>query len=125
MLNPSTLNLSKKIAHSIKAVLFTFTLVNANQAFSQEEAVNVPTLSDARIFAEFVDKMPAVVNYFTKNSEQEVIDFYQNEYGQPIRQERKRGRLTLNFNQNENSIRVVISQQNHLRQVDVIIETNT
>jgi len=123
MFNPSTLHFSKKLAYSVKAALLTFTLVSANQAFSKEEVVTVPTMNDARVFAEFVDKMPAVVNYFTKSTEQEVIKFYQNEYGQQLGQERKRGRLTLNFNQDKKNIRVVISQQNRLRQVDVIIET--
>jgi len=79
-------------------------------------------MSDARVFAEFKDKMPAVVNYFTKNTEQEVIAFYQNTYGKAEQQERKRGRLTLNFNHKQNMIRVVISQQNKMRQVDVIVE---
>ena len=66
--------------------------------------------------------MPAVVNYFTKKTEEEIIAFYQKEYGEPLQQERKRGRLTLNFSQETNNIRVVISQQNSVRQVDVIIE---
>ena len=39
-----------------------------------------------------------------------------------ISQERKRGRLTLNFSAQQQTIRVVISQQNRLRQVDVIVE---
>jgi hypothetical protein len=82
-------------------------------------------MSDARIFADFKDKMPAVVNYFTKNTEQDVIAFYQSEYGKADKQERKRGRLTLNFNQEYSSIRVVISQQNQMRQVDVIVEEKT
>jgi len=68
--------------------------------------------------------MPAVVNYFTKKSEDDIIAFYQKEYGEPLKKNRKRGRLTLNFSQAENNIRVVISQQNRVRQVDVIIENS-
>lgn len=82
-------------------------------------------MSDAQVFAKFTDRTPAVINYFTKSSEEEVIEFYQKEYGQVLNQERKRGRLTVNFNQEQHSIRVVISQQNQLRQVDVIVEENS
>jgi hypothetical protein len=81
-------------------------------------------MNDARFFAEFKDKIPAVVNYFTKSTEEDVIGFYQKEYGQALNQKRKRGRLTLNFSQGKHDIRVVISQQNHLRQIDVIIENS-
>jgi hypothetical protein len=66
-----------------------------------------------------------VVNYFSKSTEEDIISFYQKEYGQPLGQERKRGRLTLNFNQELQSIRVVISHQNNMRQVDVIVEDSS
>lgn len=123
MFNPCSSNLSKKLACSSKVILLAFALVNVNSTVAQDKVtVTIPTMSDARIFAEFKDKMPAVVNYFTKNTEQEVIAFYQNEYGKAKQQERKRGRLTLNFNQEHSDIRVVISQQNNMRQVDVIVE---
>ena len=58
----------------------------------------------------------------TRKTEEEVIAFYQKEYGEPLQQERKRGRLTVNFSQAQNNIRVVISQQNSMRQVDVMVE---
>jgi len=123
MFTPNTPNFSTKLARSFKTILFTFTLVNVNLAAAQEKVmISIPTMSDARVFAEFKDKMPAVVNYFTKNTEQEVIAFYQGEYGKAEQQERKRGRLTLNFNHKQNIIRIVISQQNKMRQVDVIVE---
>jgi hypothetical protein len=101
-------------------------LINVNLAIAEETAmVTIPAMSDARVFAEFTDETPAVINYFTRSTEEEVIQFYQKEYGQALNQERKRGRLTLNFNQKQHSIRVVISQQNKLRQVDVIVEENS
>jgi len=123
MFNPCTSFFSKKIACSLKTVLLTFTLVNVNLAVAQDEMnITIPTMSDARVFAEFKDKMPAVVNYFTKYTEQQVIAFYQKTYGEAEQQERKRGRLTLNYSHEKNMIRVVISQQNKMRQVDVIVE---
>jgi len=85
--------------------------------------INIPVLEDAQIFAEFTDSLPAVINYFTNASEDQVIDFYQQAFGEAASQERKRGRLTLKYTQGEEAKRVVISQQNKKRQVDVIIES--
>ncbi|MBA6380644.1 MULTISPECIES: hypothetical protein [unclassified Colwellia] len=126
MFNLSTVNLSSRLTCSLKTLLVAFMLINVNLAIAEETAmVTIPAMSDARVFAEFTDETPAVINYFTKSTEEEVIQFYQKEYGQALNQERKRGRLTLNFNQKQHSIRVVISQQNKLRQVDVIVEENS
>lgn len=126
MFTPQTSNLSSHLARSCKAMLIAFSLVSANLVLAEEKViVTIPTVSDARVFAEFKDKMPAVVNYFTKKAEDEIIAFYQEEYGQPLTQDRKRGRLTLSFSQEEINIRVVISHQNNVRQVDVIVEDNT
>ena len=85
--------------------------------------INIPVLEDAQIFAEFSDALPAVINYFTSSSEAQVIDFYQQAFGDTYSQERKRDRLTLKYQKGEETIRVVISQQNNKRQVDVIIES--
>ena len=84
--------------------------------------IDIPVLEDAQIFAEFSDSLPAVINYFTNASEEQVINFYQQAFGEPYSQERKRKRLTLQYQDGEEAMRVVISQQNKKRQVDVIIE---
>ena len=86
------------------------------------DKVNIPVIEGARVFAKFDDKTPAVINYFTANSEDSVIDFYNKSYGEPEDRERKRGRLTLNYRQGKQQIRVVISPQNKMRQVDVIVD---
>ncbi|MCP4992120.1 MAG: hypothetical protein GY928_40555 [Colwellia sp.] len=86
-------------------------------------AINIPTLADAKVFAEFTDFLPAVINYFTDASEVQVIEFYQQEFGVACSQERKRGQLTLNYAEGEEVVRVVISQQNKKRQVDIIVES--
>ena len=126
MFNNFALKTFKKSACSFSAILLACTLLNVNLAFADEKViVTIPTMSDARSFAEFKDKIPAVVNYFSKSTEEDIISFYQKEYGQPLGQERKRGRLTLNFNHELQSIRVVISHQNNMRQVDVIIEDSS
>ena len=126
MINPCVSKTSNKTAYSFSVILLAFTLLNVNPAVAEEKVIlTIPTMSDARIFAEFKDKIPAVVNYFSKSTEEDIISFYQKEYGQPLGQERKRGRLTLNFNQELQSIRVVISHQNNMRQVDVIVEDSS
>jgi hypothetical protein len=126
MFNLSTVNLSSRLACSLKTLLVAFMLINVNFAIAEETAmVTIAAMSDARVFAEFTDETPAVINYFTKSTEEEVIQFYLKEYGQALSQKRKRGRLTVNFNQKQHSIRVVISQQNQLRQVDVIVEESS
>jgi hypothetical protein len=85
--------------------------------------INIPVVDDAQVFAEFTDSLPAVINYFTQASEAQVIDFYQQAFGEAHSQERKRKRLTLKYNEVKEVMRVVISQQNNKRQVDVIIES--
>jgi len=79
-------------------------------------------VADAQVFAEFTDKYPIVLNYFTSESDVNIINFYQEKYGDIASRSLKRERLTLFFTHNKNRIRVVISQQNNKRQVDVLSE---
>ncbi len=87
--------------------------------------IEIPVLKDAQIFAEFSDKLPAVINYFTQSTEAQVINFYQQAFGEADSQERKRDRLTLQYQKGEEMMRVVISQQDKKRQVDIIIESKS
>lgn len=122
----SMLNTNKVAAIFKKSLLLSgVSLALSFSALAQDQTqtpISIAKLHDARVFADFTEKLPAVLNYFTKASEQEVIAFYQNNYGEVMSQERKRGRLTLNFSAQQQAIRVVISQQNRLRQVDVIVQ---
>ncbi|MGL1958679.1 MAG: hypothetical protein OCD00_15335 [Colwellia sp.] len=108
-------------------ILFASAAVFANET----KPITIPVIEHATVFAEFTDEMPAVINYFTLASEQQIIDFYQQNYGEVLSQQRKRGRLTLHFAQNMQQeipksklqrIRVIISQQSKKRQVDVMVE---
>ncbi len=83
----------------------------------------IPVIAQAKVFANLTDELPAVMNYFTEVSEEQVIDFYQQAYGESTSHERKRGRLTLTYQQDEQSMRVVISTQGDKRQVDVLVES--
>ncbi len=104
-------------------MIFCCSTFLATTLFAQTtDNIDIPIVENARIFAQFNDEYPAVVNYFTPLSEQDVIHFYQEKYGEILTQERKRGRLMLKFASDSNNIRVVISEQNKMRQVDVLVE---
>ncbi|MGJ8692600.1 MAG: hypothetical protein ACSHW0_08965 [Thalassotalea sp.] len=110
-------NLKKKLACVLLLNAFHSSLVFAEQ----ETSIDVSTMPDAQVFASFTESLPAVVNYFSKAEKQTIIDFYLEQYGTALSQETKRQRLTLTFHQNGNEIRVVISEQNNKRQVDVLV----
>jgi len=113
---------SRKNKYSLLAAASLFTLSSIALADTDTSPILIPMMKNAQIFAEFTDDIPAVLNYFSSASEEDIIDFYQQHYDEAVFQERKRGRLTLSYQQQNQAIRVVISQQNNKRQVDVIIE---
>jgi hypothetical protein len=84
--------------------------------------VEIPKLDNAQVFADFTDGFPAVLNYFTQSTEAQIIEFYKKHYGKVVSKERKRGRLTLFFLQENQSMRVVISQQNNKHQIDIMVD---
>ena len=92
--------------------------------FASDEVnpVSIPMLDNAQVFADFTDDIPAVLNYFTSSSEDQIISFYNQNFGESIAQEKKRDRLTLTYKKEKKTIRVVVSQQNNKRQVDIIVE---
>jgi len=104
-------------------------VVNDKNVFNSEvimqNELNSPPIIDSKnsyVFARFTEEMPMVVNYFTSSTEDQIITFYQEHYGDIVMTDLKRGRLSLSFEHNEQHIRVIISQQNKKRQVDVIVE---
>ena len=119
-INTMTLKLSSKFTLLTSALLFSFSSIAL--ADKDTTAVTIPMVDNAQVFANFTDGMPAVLNYFTLATEDQIIELYQQHYGEPTSQDRKRGRLTLTYQQEKQSIRMVISQQNFKRQVDVIVE---
>ncbi|MFT6195001.1 MAG: hypothetical protein ACJASU_001909 [Cognaticolwellia sp.] len=110
---------------SSRTLLLLMLIFSINAASFESEIIDIPVIEGARVFAKFDDKIPVVINYFTSVTEDSVIAFYNKSYGEPIQQERKRGRLTLHYQKDLQQIRVVISQQNKLRQVDIIVDKRT
>ncbi|OUS23264.1 hypothetical protein A9Q98_15790 [Thalassotalea sp. 42_200_T64] len=99
-----------------------------NLAFAEENtetetiSIEIPMVNDAQIFSEFNDKYPAMVNYFTKNTFDEVTAFYSDQFGSPVSEQTRYGRLELKFEHMQQSIRVIVAKQKHHREVDVIVE---
>lgn len=83
--------------------------------------MSVEMMEDAKVFAQFDDKIPAVVNYFTKNNENDIVAFYEKQYGQSILSERRKGRLEKSFTKDSYNIKIIISEQNNFRQVDILV----
>lgn len=115
---------SNKFSLFFSAILLSFStsIYALEESEVSTNSVIIPMMTNAQVFADFTDDIPAVLNYFTIATEEQIINFYQQHYGEFISQEKKRGRLTLTYQQEKHSIRVVISQQNRKRQVDVIME---
>lgn len=115
---------SNKLTLFISAVILSFStnLYAVGDSDENQQNVIIPMMTNAQVFADFTDDLPAVLNYFTSASKENIISFYQQHYGEDLSQEEKRGRLTLTYQHKDHSIRVVISQQNKKRQVDVIVE---
>jgi len=118
-----TTTLTRKYSLLAGAVLLSFTaLTYASDEVTPIPMIEIPVVENAHVFANFTDDIPAVLNYFTSSTEKQIIDFYEQKFGESISQERKRNRLALTYQREKHTIRVVISQQNNKRQVDIIVE---
>lgn len=105
-----------------KALIIVAILTSPISIAQSKTLPDIAVIDSATIFADFRDELPAVVNYYTKHSEADIINFYQKAYGEPLSQERKRGRLLLKYQHGDNKVRVIISTQNNRHQVDVIVQ---
>ncbi len=84
--------------------------------------ITIPIVQDAQVFSKFDDKYPAMVNYFTKSSFNQVTVFYSDQFGAPLSEQVQYGRLELKFSNNNHEIRVIVDDQVNHREVDLIIE---
>ncbi|MDO7084660.1 hypothetical protein WNY51_01685 [Pseudocolwellia sp. AS88] len=111
-----------------KALLFSmlcstiFTALVSTKLYAAEtDKLTIEVMSDAKVFAKLDDELPAVVNYFTKRSENSILAFYEEKYGKAISSNRKRGHLENSFINNNHNITVIVSERNNQRQVDVMV----
>ena len=119
------------IKKSLLAISLAFGLgfsASYNLALAEENmesetiSIEIPMLSDAQIFSKFDDKYPAMVNYFTKITFDDVTAFYSNQFGSPVSEQTRYGRLELQFEYMQQNIRVIVAKQKNHREVDVIVE---
>lgn len=115
------MNIQKHLSLILMTSLLCLTSFNTS-ALQSDNYFEIPYLEDAKLFAQFTDELPAVINYFTAHNEQEIINFYQEKFGDAISNEMKRGRLTLYFNHEDKQLRVVISPQGNKFQVDILLK---
>lgn len=106
-----------------QSMVATFVCIStfSTNVYAEETPVSVEIVPQANVFADFRDEYPAVVNYFTELSEQEILSFYQAQYGEALTQERKRDRLVSTFSSEESNLRIVISTQGKVQQVDILV----
>lgn len=84
------------------------------------QTATIPIPEHAKVFADFSDKSPAVVSFFTRDTEQTISNFYQTKFGQPVSTEQKRGRLKIVYESNGDIIRVIIAPQAKYNEVNVL-----
>lgn len=118
--------MTSKSPHQYRLLFSMLTFFFSSNVFALNNVphiiVEIPKLDNAQVFADFTDGFPAVLNYFTQSTEAQIIEFYKKNYGKVVSKERKRGRLTLFFLQENQSMRVVISQQNNKHQIDIMVD---
>lgn len=106
---------------TLYSALLSAALISTSANATDTEKVTIEVMNDAKIFAQFDDEIPAVINYFTKSNETSIVDFYEEKYGQAISSNRKKGRLEKSFIKDNYNIKIIISEQNNFRQVDVLV----
>lgn len=103
------------------AVLFSVALTFSGLAVAND-FYQVPIPADAREFARLDSKMPAVLSYFSQQTDNALRDYYVQQLGQPDNEQTLYGRLHLYFRVNNNQVRILISSQNDWRQVDIMVQ---
>jgi len=86
------------------------------------DLISIPIVNDARVFYQFSDNFPAMVNYFTAHDKRTIVSYYTKQYGEYASLNEKRGRITVTYSIGKAEIRVIISRQDKVQQVDVIYQ---
>jgi hypothetical protein len=104
------------------AVLLCLALLSYGQSVAAKDFYQIPLPEDAREFARRDNKLPAVLSYFSQQSETTLRDFYIQQLGQPNSTQTLYGREHLYFTLNGNQVRILISSRDNWRQVDVMVQ---
>ena len=111
-----------EIMKKLAVIILSVATLMSHTAFAKVEVAELPILDNAKVFYQDKSALPYVTNYYTSNTETQIIDFYRTNLGEVVSQETKRGRLTLTFAKASFHYRVIVSQQNNMRQVDLIVQ---
>ncbi|WP_027672034.1 hypothetical protein [Rheinheimera baltica] len=97
-------------------------LSSVSQRADAESFYQIPVPADAREFARLDKKLPAVLSFYTHQTESELRDFYLQQLGDPTDEQMQYGRIQLYFVVNGKQARVIISSREEWRQVDIMIQ---
>lgn len=97
------------------------TLITTSSYATEAKQLSIKVISDAKVFARIDDEIPAVVNYFTEKTEDSIVAFYEEQYGKEVSSDRKYSHLENSYTKDGYNIRIIISEQNNQRQVDVLV----
>jgi len=116
-----TKNTTKPLLLLLFCVTPLLGLLSSTTNASELKKIPIEVIENAKVFARFDDKIPAVVNYFTKDNEQTIVAFYDDKYGKAASSERIKDRLEMSYVNNNYRVKIIISEQNNFRQVDMLV----
>lgn len=102
----------------LASTLFTAVSLDVNA----DSFYQVPLTDDAREFARLENKLPAVLSFFSRQSVSQLQDFYRQQLGEPDNSVMVHGRLNLYYRVNQQQVRILISEQNDWRQIDIMVQ---
>ncbi len=97
-------------------------LISSSQIAAVPAFQQIPLPADAQELARLEAKMPAVLHYFSKQSQEELMLLYITALGQPVQQKTVASQLQLYFLREQQQIRVVIAQRNGYREVSLMVQ---
>lgn len=112
----------RSLALILASTLLTMALATPSLSLAAVSFYQVPLSADAREFARLENKLPAVLSYFSKQSMPELQGFYRQQLGEPDNSVVVHGRLNLYYRVNQQQVRILISEQNDWRQVDIMVQ---
>jgi hypothetical protein len=101
---------------------FVFMFAGFSSASYANDFYQIPLPADVREFARLDSKLPAVLSFFTQQSAAAVREFYIQQLGQPNSEQMLYGREQLYFTVNAKPVRIIISNRNDWRQVDIMVQ---
>jgi hypothetical protein len=103
-------------------LIFVIMLGSHSSVSYGKDFYQVPIPADAREFARLDSKLPAVMSFFSQQSEMALRDFYIQQLGKPNAETKQYGRAQLYFSVGGQQVRILISSRNDWQQVDIMVQ---